>query len=324
MDSFFIKKTAKKVGFDLVGITSSEEIFDAKNYFYRWIRKGYHGNLKYMEKGIERRLNPKLVLPSAKSIICLALNYYNHSNPSLNSSEKCTGKVARYARGRDYHKVIEKMLKCFIKDIESECEKENIKFENKYYVDYGPFLERAYAEKAGIGFIGRNKNLITREFGSWVFLSVILTNLELDFDEPAKFGCGTCRACIDACPTKAIEEEEPVGRLKRNTIIDSKKCISYQTIENKDEEIPEEIKTQMQDRMFGCDICQEVCPWNRLPKLTQIPEFRAEQGAGEFLIADEILEMEEEVFKSKFQGSPLLRAKLSGLKRNAKAILDNF
>jgi len=304
MNNREIKLIAIKSGFDLVGIASPKPISQATNQYKKWLKLGFNGKMEYMSTGLERRLNPYKILKNAKSIICLAINYYTPDIKIANISEQ--GEISKYARGKDYHKIIERKMKIFIKNIKNE------KLEYKAYVDYGPMLERAYAEKAGIGFIGKSGNLITKEFGSWVFLATIITNLELEFDEPSKFACGACNKCLKACPTGAIVEAK---------LIDANKCISYQTIENKTTTIPNPIKQKIDRSLFGCDICQNVCPYNQNPQVTKHEEFHPKSGAGNYLELKEILKMTEEEFQKKFTGTPIKRAKLLGLQRNAKAII---
>lgn len=298
-----VKSLALGIGFDLVGITKAEVIPEAREHYYKWLEHGYQADMDYMSKDPERRSDPALVLDGAKSIIMLGINYYQE-DPVFPAN---TGRVARYARGRDYHKYLDKLLKRLCRQMHETVDGE---FSTKFYVDYGPFLERAYAEKAGIGFIGKNANVISREFGSYIFLSEVITSLELDYDKPHNRLCGTCTACLDACPTKAIRE--PYW-------IDANRCIPFHTIESKRENIPDQIAKNMQDRLFGCDICQEVCPHNILnAKQTQHEVFT--NNATHFLPINEVLDMTEEVFNTRFVGSPLKRTKLKGLKRNAKAI----
>ncbi len=292
-----IKKIAKELGFDLVAIIPATPLTTDGEHLKDWLSKGFEGEMEYMERDPEKRSNPQEILPGAKSIICLAMNYYQKGDDS-------DFKVARYAFGKDYHKVIEKKLKKLRQFI---IEKTGAgKQDFKLYSDAGPILERGYAVKAGFGFIGKNSTLITREFGSWVFLAEIITTLELELDEISqKFQgeCGSCDRCIKACPANAI-----VGPYT----VDARKCISYQTIENKGA-----ITVDTKDRVFGCDICQEVCPHNCRAQQTKIEEFK-NHIAGPSLNPKEIEQLTEATFAEKFQGSPLKRAGLKSLKRNIK------
>lgn len=295
-----IKEFAKELGFDLVRIIKAEPLSKDSLYLKKWLDLGYEGDMAYMSRDSNSRANPQKILPGAKSIICLAMNYYQKGAQS-------DFKVARYAFGKDYHKVIEKKLKKLRRFIIEKTDATKKDF--KLYSDAGPFLERAFAAKAGLGFIGKNTTLITPEFGSWVFLAEIITTLELESDPLLqKFtgGCGSCTRCIDACPTKA---------LTKPYTLDARKCISYQTIENKGE-----LTVNIKDRAFGCDICQEVCPHNCRAKITKLPEF-SNHIAGPGLDPNEINKMSQQEFDKKFAGSPLKRAGLNNLKRNIKNMI---
>ena len=331
--SELVKSLALSSGFDLVGIAKAEVIPEAQEHYFQWLEKGYHADMQWMEKDPERRSDPQKVVEGAKSIIMLAINYYQEDPKFPEGS----GRIARYARGKDYHKYLEKMLKSFVQKLKEQVSATD---EYRYYVDYGPFLERAYAEMSGIGFIGRNKMLITREFGSYVFLSEVITTLELTPDKPQPRLCGTCRACIDACPTKAIVEKQVSGKWsvdcgssntmspqttdhRLQTSIDSRRCLPFHTIESKRESIPDEIVSKMGDRIFGCDICQEVCPHNIVnAKPTKHTVFTENSTA--FVSASSFLKMTEEEFKEKFTGTALMRTGLKGMQRNSEAMQKNI
>lgn len=292
-----IKTYALTLGFDLVRIIEAESLPQDSEYFENWLDSGYEGEMEYMSKDPQKRANPQEILPGAKSVICLGMNYYQ------SGAKDSDYKVARYAFGKDYHKVIEKKLKK-LRQFIIEKHPSLTKQDFKLYSDAGPFLERAFAAKAGLGFIGKNTTLITPEFGSWVFLAELITTLELTPDLPLKKfigDCGDCDKCIKACPT---------GALKKPYELDARKCISYQTIENKGP-----LTVGIKDRAFGCDICQEVCPHNCRAKKTKIPEF-LNHIAGPKLNLDQIKNLTQEEFDKKFAGSPLKRAGLKGLKRN--------
>lgn len=332
--SELVKSLALSSGFDLVGIAKAEVIPEAQEHYFQWLKNGYHADMQWMEKDPERRSDPQKVVEGAKSIIMLAINYYQEDPQFPEGS----GRIARYARGKDYHKYLEKMLKNFTQKLKEQV---SVTDEYRYYVDYGPFLERAYAEMAGIGFIGRNKLLITREFGSYVFLSEVITTLELTPDKPQPRLCGTCRACIDACPTKAIVEEmansewkitnkNPLTNLPSaisnqplpHTSIDSRRCLPFHTIESKRETIPDEIASKMGDRIFGCDICQEVCPHNIVnAKPTKHNVFTENSTA--FVSASSLMKMTEEEFKEKYAGTAIMRTGLKGMQRNSQAMQSN-
>lgn len=317
MTSSHIKEIAFDCGFDLCGICSPEVIPEARERYYQWLEKKYHGELNYLAKDPVRRSDPSLLLEGARSVIMLGLNYYQ---PNSETVPEGHGRVARYARGRDYHKVIAKMTKEMICKIEHDAagrlEGTDAPPGFRWFVDYGPMLERAYAEKAGLGYIGRNGLLINRKFGSWIFLSEVITSLELLPDDPKaiKHGtCGTCKMCTDACPTGAIVEDR---------VVDSTRCISYLTIE-RPSEFPEELAGKIGDRIFGCDVCQEVCPHNyQRQKLTRHEAFLS-GGVGEFIDASKVLALQtREDFLSLTAGTPLTRPKLDGLQRNAQIVLQ--
>lgn len=286
-----IKEEAISIGFDLFGITPADSCVEAGKNLKKWLKEGNEAGMKWLSKNAGKRSNPQKILPGAKSVICLAVNYYQQ-RPAAEKG----GKIATYAVGRDYHKVLAGMLKKldrFIKNLEPEAQ-------TRYYTDTGPLLERTFAEKAGLGFIGKNSCLITREFGSFVFLAEIITNLPLVPSAARKASCGSCTHCISSCPNGAIIAPG---------VIDARRCISYQTIENKGR-IPGNV--DLRGWIFGCDICQQVCPHNSCACRTKNPDF-LKHIAGFSL--DEIPKTDKR-FLEKFAGSPLMRAKRKGLERN--------
>ena len=312
MNSEKIKKMAYDRGFDLCGIVSPDDIPEAQEQFENWLSQGYHGEMSYMAKEPDRRSSPRQLLSGVRSIIMLGLNYYQ---PDSNEIPNGHGIVSKYARGRDYHKVIARKTKELIAELRKNSDDlEDNDF--RWYVDYGPMLERSYAAKAGLGYIGKNSLLINKDYGSWIFLSEILTTLELEPDNPYGIDhgqCGRCTMCIVSCPTGAIVEDG---------VIDSTKCISYLTIEKKGD-ISGELSQKMQQRLFGCDICQDVCPKNRAAQFTVHQEFVG-GGVGEYLdpaIIEKIQTRED--FLALTAGTPLTRAKLDGLKRNAHIAATN-
>ncbi len=296
-----IKQIALEIGFSKAGITSAATFDTASDRLRSWIDSGMQGYMSYMERSQEKRRDPKAILPSARSILSLALNYYH---PEAHTEKL---KISRYAWGTDYHEIIPAMLEELLKRIKAI----EPATEGKYYVDTGPVMEKAVAERAGVGWIGKHSNVITRELGSWVFLSEIILNLELEPDTPAEDLCGTCTKCLDACPTNAIVEPY---------VVDARKCISYLTIELKPEEsIPNELSDQFENWLYGCDICQDICPWNRFEQPSGDDRF-APRPANMDLEIPTVMGMTQEDFSSRFRKSPVKRTKLAGLKRNAKAL----
>jgi len=289
---------AKAIGFDLVGFAKAEILEKESENLQQWLDKNYQAGMDYMSKNFDKRKDVRKIIPEAKSIISLGLNYYT---PEKYSNQKNKGKVSRYAWGKDYHLIIWSMLN----ELEEELKKVDPNFESISYVDTGPVMDKAWAVWAGLGWLGKHTNVINREIGSWFFIANIITNYEFDYSDKIPDFCGTCTACIDACPTNAIVQQY---------VIDANKCISYLTIENKNE-ISEEFKGKFDNWLFGCDICQDVCPWNqKFPVETLLKDFHPQNKE---LKLDDILEMNEDEFKAKFQTSPIKRSKLKGLKRNA-------
>jgi len=301
IDREIIRDKAKELGFDIVRFTDAGALNKDGEFFKKWLKNGNHADMSWMERAVEKRYQPREIVPDAEAVICLAVNYWQEDK-----IEKKNYKVARYAWGRDYHNLISKRLKRFLKWLGEKFPES----ENKAYVDTGPVLEKALAAKAGVGFVGKNSLLITQEFGSWVFLSEVITTLKIKPDElkPPFASCGSCRKCVDACPTGALSEYR----------VDSRKCIAYHTIENRGD-IPAEIFKNMKGYVFGCDICQEVCPHNCRAKKTKEDAFTS-HISGQYINRDEILSIEsEEKFNERFAGSPVRRAKLKGLKRNVSS-----
>jgi len=303
-----VREFAYGIGFDLVGFSSADPSPEHEQALQAWITAGYAGEMAYMARDPSRRANPKQILPQAKTIICLAINYYPGVHPKKDGR---SGRISCYAWGRDYHRVLEERLDRLEEYLRKEADRP---LKIKRYVDYGPILERAYANRAGLGFIGKNTMLITEEFGSWVFLAELITDLELEVDHSPTLGngpasqCGSCSLCIDACPTGAI-----VAPFK----LDARRCISYLTIEKKGE-IPADLQPEMEDWIFGCDVCQQVCPFNQQTPIAKAQDFTT--GAGPWLDIEEILAMDEVRFKARFRDTPLLRPKYRGLQRNVMIV----
>ena len=307
-----IKDIATGLGFDLVRVTSAEEFAEDREIALERIKDGLLDGLPwYTPLRVKRGTTPQELLPGARSIICLGLNYHRPQTASETPSgdnQPLTGKVASYAQGRDYHKVMKQRMRGLVEELSLRLETE---LAARWYVDDGPMLDRAAASRSGLGWFGKNTNILNPELGSWIFLGQIITDLELEPDPPLEKSCGSCVRCIEACPTGAI-----VGPY----VLDNTRCISFQTIENRGS-IPRELRPLMMDWIFGCDICQDVCPVNRKAVPTKEPAFQRGDLATLDLL--EILTLTEEGFLERFAGTPIMRAKLVGLKRNACVALGN-
>ena len=300
-----IKQWALEVGFDKVGIAPAERLESEGEHLFRWLDAGFHGQMAWMERWRDKRVDPAELLPDARSVVVVALNYFTPHN----TGEK-VGKISRYAWGDDYHDILKEKLYELLDRIKSEAPY----VEGKVCVDTAPMMDKAWSVRAGLGWIGKSTNLITTDHGSWVFLGEIILNIELDCDsEMVSDHCGSCTACIDACPTSAITEPY---------VVDARKCISYATIELRDETLPDEFQGKLEGWVYGCDICQDVCPWNRFEKPTA--ETRFEPRLGETsLDVNSIEQLTPEMFAERFRRSAMKRTKLSGLKRNASALSDS-
>jgi epoxyqueuosine reductase len=303
-----IKQKALEIGFHKIGVARAAPLAAETEYLEQWLEKDFHGEMRWMEREPEKRADPKLIFAEAKSVIAVALNYYTPHEHEQNESK---GKVSRYAWGDDYHDVVKDKLRELLAWIKSE----NAMVEGKICVDTAPVMDKAWAQRAGLGWIGKHSNLITKEYGSWVFLGEILLNLELEYDELVQPDhCGSCTACLDACPTGAIVAPYQV---------DSKRCLSYATIELRSPELPAEIEKNLNGWLYGCDICQDVCPWNRFEKPTE--EKRFEPRAGNVSAdLEEILNLSAETYAERFRRSAMKRTKISGLQRNARALKNNL
>jgi len=299
-----IKQKAFEIGFHKIGIVRAESLEKEGVLFKQWLEMDFHGEMRWLEREPEKRSNPNLIFPEAKSIVVVALNYYT---PHEHEADDSKGKVSRYAWGDDYHDVLKEKLRellAFIKMLDESAD-------GKICVDTAPIMDKAWAIRAGLGWLGKHSNVITKEYGSWVFLGEILLNLELEYEtETIEDHCGTCTKCLDACPTNAIVAPY---------LVDSKACLSYATIELRDAELPLEITENLNGWLYGCDICQDVCPWNRFQKPTEEARFepRVENISADL---DRILSLTPDEYAEKFRRSAMKRAKLSGLKRNAQAL----
>ena len=297
----FIKDESKRLGFSSCGISKARFLSEEADNFEKWLTKGYQGSMSYLEKNIDKRLDPRLLVPGSKSVISLSYNYF----PPKKLIEENNFIISKYAYGKDYHKVLKKKLKKLFASIREKIGE----IEGRVFVDSAPIHERAWAKLSGLGWVGKNSLLINKNKGSYFFLAEIICDLELEYDEPVLNRCGSCTRCIDACPTDAITEAQ---------VIDAKKCISYLTIENK-ENIPEELNGSLTDSIFGCDICQDVCPWNKRSTPHNEKEFLPNKELKKLKRKDWI-EITEETFNKIFEGSAVKRTKYKGLTRNIKAL----
>lgn len=296
----FVKSKALELGFGYCGIAAAKKLDEDERRLEHWLNHGFHGTMSYMENYFDKRIDPTLLVPGAQSVITLLMNYFPAEKQRQDAPQ-----VSKYAYGMDYHEIIRDRLKTLLESI-----RENIgEVNGRGFTDSAPVLERSWAARSGLGWVGKNGNLINKESGSFFFIATLITDLNLITDNPyVKDYCGTCTKCVDACPTEAILP---------NKVIEANKCISYFTIELKDALIPGEMKGRFENRLFGCDICQDVCPWNRFSTPTR------EEG---FTLIPEILnysekdweELTEENFKIIFRKSPIKRSKYQGIRRNLK------
>ena len=294
----FIKKGATAAGFSFCGISKAGQLEEEARLLDKWLTQNKHGKMSYMENYFDMRIDPTKLVPDSKSVISLMYNYFQENQQNVDAGYI----VSTYAYGEDYHKVIKDKLNTFVDEIKDLAGD----FHSRIFVDSAPVLEKAWAKKSGLGWQGKNTNIINPRSGSFFFLAEIICDLELIYDGPIKDYCGTCTACIDSCPTDALHDPY---------YIDASKCISYLTIELKEEFISEEFKGKMENRIFGCDICQDVCPWNR---------FSVPHSEQRFIPSPELLDMKkndwdslsEEKFNTLFNNSPIKRTKYKGLKRN--------
>jgi len=303
-----IKDRALEIGFDLVGV-SPVGSFPENQFYKEWLARGFAGEMKYMEREPQKRENITNLLPKARSVISCGLNYNTDYPYSIEETDKTRGWISRYAWGDDYHDIMKNKLSLLLEFMKEIAPGE---VKSRVYVDTGPVLDRVYGKYSGIGWFGKNTCLINQEIGSWIFIGEIITNLELDYDNPVPDRCGTCTRCIDACPTGALVEPY---------VLDSRLCISYLTIELRDK-IPLELRDKIENNIYGCDICQDVCPWNRRAKVTDEPSFQPREGLYtpdlSFLSG-----LSEEDFRSIFKGSPVKRAKRKGFLRNVLVAMGN-
>ena len=294
--SKIIKAEAQRLGFLSCGISKASFLEEEAPRLENWLNNNMHGQMSYMENHFDKRLNPTLLVNGAKSVISLLLNYYPSELQNENSY-----KISKYAYGQDYHHVIKEKLKELLHFIQTEIGEVS----GRAFVDSAPVLDKAWAAKSGLGWVGKNSNLITQKVGSFYFIAELIIDLELEYDSPTTDHCGSCTACLDACPTEAIVAPY---------VVDGSKCISYFTIELKDN-LPQEMKGKFDDWMFGCDVCQDVCPWNRFSKPHNEPLFEANSDILNFSKSD-WEEITVDVFQKVFKNSAVKRTKYEGLLRN--------
>ena len=294
-----VKNAAKSLGFLSCGISKAEFLEEEAPRLEQWLKEGKHGKMAYMENHFDMRLDPRILVPGAKSVISLLLNYYSPEEQSVDAP-----KISKYAYGTDYHYVIKDKLKQLFKILKQDIGEIN----GRVFVDSAPVMDKAWAARSGLGWMGKNTNLISQRVGSFFFIAELIVDLELEYDTPVTDHCGSCTACIDACPTEALTPYN----------IDGSKCISYLTIELKDQ-IPNEFKNQMDDWVFGCDVCQDVCPWNRFSKPHNEPLFNPKPELLQYSKED-WEEITETTFETLFKNSAVKRTRYEGLKRNLSFI----
>ena len=299
-NTLFIKQTAQRLGFDYCGIAKAGLLSDDARRLEQWLAKGMNGKMDYMANHFDLRIDPTKLLPGAKSVITLLKNYYPSEKQAMDSP-----KISKYAYGKDYHEVIRSQLRIFLQEINQQIGA----VEGRGFVDSAPVLERSWAIQSGLGWVGKNGNLINKQQGSFFFIATLIVDIELNYDDAfAKDFCGTCTKCIDACPTEAILP---------NKVVDGSKCISYFTIELKEQLIPDNMHGKFDDWMFGCDTCQDVCPWNRFSKPHTEEAFTPLNEILTYNTSDWEM-LTEESFKDIFRHSPIKRTKYAGIRRNLR------
>jgi epoxyqueuosine reductase len=298
-----IKTRAHALGFEKVGVVPARALSAELERLNEWLTRGFHGEMKWMARDPEQRTDPFKVFPETRSVIVVALNYY--TSPEHSDSP---GKVSRYAWGDDYHEVVGDKLRGLLSWIETQWPEAR----GKACVDIQPMMDKVWAVRAGLGWMGKHTNLITEEYGSWVFIGELLLNLELEYtDDQVADQCGSCTLCLDACPTKAIVEPY---------VVDSNLCISHATIESRAPELRPDVAAHLEGWLYGCDICQDVCPWNQMTPVTDESRFQPREGNVNASLV-EILELTPESYAARFRHNAMKRAKLAGLKRNALSLL---
>ena len=300
-----VKRRARALGFQKVGVVRAEALTGERARLEEWLARGHHASMGWMERGVERRTDPRELLPGALSVVAVALNYFT---PHEHAAGEGKGKISRYAWGDDYHDVLGEKLKALLESVRELVPE----VQGKVCVDAQPAMDKAWAVRAGLGWIGKHTNLITRDYGSWVFLGELLLDVELEYDTAREEDhCGTCTLCLDACPTGAIVEPY---------VVDSNLCISHATIELRDAELPAPVAEHLDGWLYGCDVCQDVCPWNRFEQPTAESRFEPRPGSVSPDL-EEIAALTHDAYVERFRRSPVKRAKLSGLRRNARTLL---
>jgi len=302
--SIFIKKYLHQNGFEKVGIAPAKTL-DKAAYLKEWIGEGKHGQMRWMENYLDKRLDVSRLYPPAQSIVSVGLNYFT-PGPQTNAPQRAA--ISRYAWGRDYHRIIKKKLKAALREIREHFPH----IDGRLFVDTAPIQDKLWAVEAGIGWQGKNTNILTRDYGSWIFLGEIVLNVPLIYDRPQTDFCGSCTACIDACPTMALTPYK----------LDARRCISYLTIEMWDKPLPHDLAPKMDNWVFGCDICQDVCPWNRFQQETTAAEMQPINEDNNPLL-NELLALDEAEFKSRYKKTPVFRSKYVNFIRNVKNALSN-
>ena len=300
--SDFIKNKSIELGFISCGISKSAFLENEIGRFESWLKNNYHGQMSYMERNFDKRMDTRKLVDGSKSVISLLFNYYPSKEINNDSF-----KISKYAYGKDYHFIIKDKLKSLLSSMRNEIGE----IDGRVFVDSAPIMEKAWAKKSGLGWIGKNTNLISKKTGSFFFIAEIIVDLELEYDNEVTDHCGSCTACLDACPTDALYEPYK---------IDASKCISYFTIELKDQ-FPNDLKKDFNDWIFGCDICQDVCPWNKFSIPNKEPLLNPKNEINQYSKKD-WLELTDEVFKVVFKETPLERTKFKGLKRNIQYAND--
>jgi epoxyqueuosine reductase len=297
-----IKRIGLDIGFDKIGMTPAIQP-PKSDYLKLWLKNDFHGTMNWMATYQDKRRDIQKFFPGAKSVICVGHNYFS---PFYHTRRKDKAKISRYACGEDYHKIMKKKLRTFLERLK----KLDHEIDGQLCVDTAPIMEKLWAEQAGLGWQGKNTNLITRDYGSWLFLGELIINKELVYDQPMGDFCGSCQACLKACPTEALIEPY---------VLDARKCISYLTIEYWDRPIPAVLKKKMNSWVFGCDICQDVCPWNKFSKKTYEKRYIPKDNAIEFDL-NELNDLDEPAYKQKFKKSPVLRPGYTNFLRNVDAV----